>query len=290
MLRHKGRHSDRNRVGVPAGQPRDILGTSPLLNLVEPQPGKVSVTCLLTPEGRIWGRHGQDEAAVMHLSMKAKEPIGLKLKSFELQISLVTNSALASGTTNSSGTLPSPVWHLVAPAPSFVAGQPCSSTDSRGLNHQLSSETAVGGGEIDDFPETVGKSIQRSWTFRADPGNDAGPVTAAKWTFESHSHSPQVGDCGPFHGGMALRHDGQPFVLSCHVHARLRQDSRMGRWRTKRPRATMWQVEPQASSDDIRAHIEQLDAEMKRRNKEGAATPGKIMLAGKCPFAHVSGN
>lgn len=115
MLRHKARHSDRNGVGVPAGQPRHVLGTSPLLNLVESQPGKVNVTCLLTREGRIWGRHGQDEAAVMHLSIKAKEPIGLRLKGFELEISLVTGSASAAGTRNSSETLPSSVWHLVAP-------------------------------------------------------------------------------------------------------------------------------------------------------------------------------
>lgn len=52
----------------------------------------------------------------------------------------------------------------------------------------------------------------------------------------------------------------------------------------------MWQVEPQASSDDIGTHVEQLDAEMKRRNKEAATTSGKVMLAGRCPLTHVSGN
>lgn len=160
MLRHKARHSDRNGVGVPAGQPRHVLGTSPLLNLVESQPGKVNVTCLLTPEGRIWGRHGQDEAAVMHLSMKAKEPVGLRLKGSELEISLVTDSPSAGGTRNSSETLPSSVWHLVAPAPSFVAGQPSYSTDNRGLNLQLSDGVPIGGARIGDSSGIAETSIQ----------------------------------------------------------------------------------------------------------------------------------
>lgn len=272
ILRHRERYSDRTGQGT-IGQPRHITGDSGLLNLVE----SVKVKCTSEHGGRIWGEHEKDQAAVLYLGMMANEPPGYKLDTFELHITLLAASTFQSSGSQTTTAIP-PVAtvvpsHIVVPAPTYVEGQPWMRTETRGWDPQAGVQTPVVGVNIAGYHQNTEREIPESWTFVARPGGGAGEITTAVWYWSSNRSNERIEDRGQLHGGMAVRHVGQPFMLSCTPQARLRGESKYRRLRTKTAAetATVWLVEPQKCTDDVRDLVKGLDEHVKRLNQAPAA-------------------
>lgn len=278
---------------------------------------KVNVSCMLAPEAIIWGKYGDDPTAIMHLKLRSTEPPGYKLRYFKVDLRFAaaaaptnasalpsvvspapsasshsptpsihsTQPASASASTSALVSLPqSRVWLPQTPSPSplpeYIEGRPWSETQNRGVTVDPSVNTGAGGGRLGSFFRTTEKSVFFKWQFRSypDPDENNHPTTAT-WIWEANKINPQVENRGVLHAAVVLCHSGTELSLECNVKGKLCQGHLFSKFGTKKSKPALWRREPGPSTDDVKAHLDELKTKLNTLNMVAPArkSPGEYL-------------
>lgn len=273
-------------VRVPVSPPRKVHQSSPILDIANAELGKFKIKCFLKRNQTFWGKHEGDSAAVFHFTMQMKEPSGSKLGSFELTVSFIPSEpasvvTVSTGIAASTASPSSPcnsVFLLDEPQPAErIWGLPLSRDIMKGWDIGPEIETPTGGGRFGGINRSTEWTDNRSWRFEATPDGEDGLLTSATWTWEANPLNTQVEDRKVLYGGVAIRHDGQPFTIQCHVEGRTWRaegSHKFGIFSSDKldpsePR--QWTMTPKLVDTDIKCHIDALESEMKRLNTAAPA-------------------
>lgn len=259
-MRRRGRYAPRygelKRPKKPvAGPETSVLDNeSYLVDIANGNLGNICVSCWLTsediPGGRRWGKLGPTDVAIMPFRTRAQliTP-NVRLSTFDIEIFLRETDTTDSWPTPCPDIChrhqrqpPSKVCLVDLPAPTDVAHEQIATGPSNAQS-------------------------PKPWRFRSEVIQDCdGQTRAAKWTWDANGYKPMV-----LHGGLALRHQGAPFVVACRArgkgfvslrkHLRLRLDFSNDRLQPK-----WWTLVPQNSSNDLSDVISGLDMEMQSLN------------------------
>ncbi|KAK6378664.1 hypothetical protein LTR64_002054 [Lithohypha guttulata] len=109
------------------------------------------------------------------------------------------------------------------------------------------------------------------WKFRSDSAADeqTGHLCAARWIWETYAEQRRL-EGRLMHGGVALHHPGRPFSMTCQVKGKATKPGGIRlKFSNKHHSPRVWQVVPEICEDDLRRHIDALEAEMIRLNTTG---------------------
>ena len=249
-------------------------------DLANPLTKEVKVSCILAQDGITWGRYRDDAAAVLHMTFIATEPFGCKIGQFMLTIEFLpmpTQSPIENLPDNESNAYvhaptvqilqsdrPSPV---VGVAPQRVEDRPIA--EERRSTYAVRPEVDAGGlsGSLASWEKTKEKTLNERWTFKSQPlSGKNGYMTAARWTWSCNPANPRGDECGALFGGVAIRHGDRAFLLRCQVKGKLNSGPLPFGFGTREATPSTWKLKPAALMDDIAAHVENMEAEMKTRN------------------------
>lgn len=111
-------------------------------------------------------------------------------------------------------------------------------------------------------------TVSKLWRFRSEEiPNCDGLARGARWTWDANGHDPLV-----LHGGIALQHLGEPFVVACRVRGKAFVESPDQRFRLHFQFSSednipkWWMVVPQDSSQDLTQSVQRLEAEVHELN------------------------
>lgn len=254
-------------TGAPAPGPARKLDTRAPTDLANDLTPKVKVSCILAPEGIIWGNYKNENVAVMHLQLRAIEPPGYKLRYFQLDIRFASSGSADMGAQEQD--LPS-AWLLQSPSPSpmpeYIEGRPWTENQSQGFTFDPSLQAGAGGGSLGSFFRTTERSITYKWQFRSYPVSEHNHPTTATWIWESNKLNPQVEDRGTLYGGLVLCSKGKNLQLECKVEGKLCKGDWWSRFGTPKAGPGLWYRELGPPTTNIEDHVNKLEAKMKRMN------------------------
>lgn len=245
--RHRHRHQELNSRHNVDSQPLTLHQTTAMSDIAIASFGTARISCWTRPEDRKWGIHHQQNAAVMRFRMKAAGPDDCKLSDFELDLEF-----------------------SVLPGDQGIMDAECTT--------QGGSATVIADNQAEvcliELPAPSCVPVPPTidcWSFRSDSIADEqnGRSRTARWIWEtSGEHRMLEGRI--LHGGIALRHPGKPFLVTCHVKGKV---SKPGGFKLKFssrhhvPR--LWQIVPMCCEEDLQCHINRLEEEMVRLNTTG---------------------
>ena len=274
--RYTNRYGELDDSHRRRGQPGLVESTSPLQDLAKAAFGKARVRCWTTPRDRKWGRHDEHDAGVLYLKMRATGPADCRLCSFDLDLTFCNDPQKGdvtfrpqADTEESVTTVRHDVCLIDLPAPSFVRGQVESDRDA-GEVEAHAYQKATRGDRHRSKKQKLAPTT-RYWKFRSEPteGDCDGRVFTARWMWETEVghqyHSDKL-----LHGGVAVRHSGNPFNVSCQVKGKVTKPGgfrlKFSNWHHKPER---WQVVPTSCQEDIRYLVDKLEADMIQMNTTG---------------------
>lgn len=212
--------------------------------------GAATVSCWTCEKDRQWGtfgRHSQN-AAVMHFQMQALPGTDdCQLSHFELDLSFssVMEGRCIPALTRCEGGAggqhdgQAEVCLIGPPAPK------CFSHDAPLGTHQ--------------------NSCWKFWSSRISDDATGQPL-AARWMWEAKDNQELKGRI--LHGGVAIRHPGSPFLVTCHVRGRVTKPNGIKlKFSDKHHVPRPWTVRPDVCDQDLQDHIDKLDANIQRLNK-----------------------
>lgn len=252
-------HTSRSRSRVP-GPPRRIEKDSDEpRDLANAEFQKASrITCMVEPEGRIWGMHGARPAAILLLKIQSSEEA--KLRYLNLKLTLGDDTFQ----------LPE------SPAPEFAHGKPLFGSRSGYAAFQPEAPTPIGSVSLGVIGKNTTKPSLWYWTFAATPITDPeGRSVGAEYKWNENKRDPQK-DRGVLYGGLGLRHKTNAFSVRCEVQARFRG---LMYSRTKEAIVQETVIEPNESTTDLKHQMENLNVKLKSQNEEAAV--GKHPLYGQ---------
>ena len=258
-----------------------VIDSQSMVDLAIAEFGRAKVSCWTTSRDRLWGRHGVQgkPAAVMHFRMQAQGPDDCRLSDFELDLDFpVPGSQDINDTTNKPQHYDCAtrlghkldVCLIDHPAPSCVEGTASAEAANlpEGANLQVGTSFAESGAPPILPPQVVRRS--RTWKLRSSAISDkeSGLPRTARWTLEANQDSHHV-QSRTFHGGIAICHPGQPFEMTCQVRGKVTKPGGLRfKFSNEHHKPRVWRIVPQTSDEDIKQHIDQLEAEMVERNSQ----------------------
>lgn len=241
--------------------------------------GSATITCCIQGAHSKWGKHEQQDAAVLYFMIDASQPPDFKLQHFELRLEFSTTATNTSQfVQRSSGT--EPYLYLIAkPSPDWVGGIPTTRRRAETVNLQPSTEAVGVAGTVGGYTRNEERETQSSWNFRSNwDANQQGVYNVASWKWVANANNPQVEDRGALYGALALRSPTQPFYLSSEVQGRLTRESGLHIFkltpRTESEQPCIAQLTPTDSDEDLGAEITQLEEEIVKLNVKPAASKG----------------
>lgn len=276
------RYYGASTTGALTPEPARKLNTRAPTDLANDLTPKVKVSCILAPEGIIWGNYRNEHVAVMHLQLRAIEPPGYKLRHFQLDIRFASSSSADMGAQEQD--VPS-VWLLQSPSPSpmpeYIEGRPWTESQSQGFKFEPSVQAGAGGGSLGSFFRTTERSITYKWQFRSYPVPDENNYpTTATWIWESNKNNPQVEDRGTLHGGLALCSTGNDLKMECKVEGKLCKGDWWSRFGMPKAEPGLWYRELGPPTTNIEDHVNKLEAKMREMN---IAAPAR-----ECPETYLN--
>lgn len=212
--------------------------------------GNARVSCWTCEEDRQWGIFGRyhQRAAVMHFQMQALPGSNdCKISDFELDLSF-------SPVTEGRG-IPAPTQHQ---------------TSSSGQHGDHAEICLIGAPAPRSLSHNASLGTQQTccWKFWSSRVSDnvTGRAFAARWMWEAKDGRELEGRI--LHGGVAVRHPGSPFLVTCHVRGRVAKSNGIKiKFRDDHHEPHSWELRPDVCDQDLHDHIDNLDANIQRLNK-----------------------
>lgn len=225
--------------------------------------GKAMVSCWTCEKDRQWGTFGRhhQRAAVLHFQMQAlpgSDDCTISHFELDLSFSSVTEGRGISVPTRYRGgsfgqhNYQAEICLIGPPAPICVSP-----------NTTLSTQQTC---------------YWKFWSRRVSDGV-TGQAFAARWTWEANDSRELEGRI--LHGGVAVRHPGSPFLVTCHVKGRVAKPNGIKlKFSDRHHEPRPWKLCPDICDQDLQDHIDKLDANIQQLNK-----PRTICKCCKLPCA-----
>lgn len=262
--RYAGRYADfaGREPALPRTQSEAVsVDGYSLLDIANAQFRNVRVSCWPSPEGaermdgwRRWGKLGATDVTAAIIPFRTKA-VGVspavRLNNFELEVFLCAPENQTAGPV----TFPDPccreqqcathsdVWLLELPAPRDV--------------HRPA------------VPMLQGDDAEpKPWRFRSEVVSSCdGRARAAQWIWDANGHEPV-----DLHGGLILRHSGDPFILACRARGKASieiPDSRLRvriQFSNEQYEPKCFKITPQESGEDLMPDVRQFESVMQKLN------------------------
>lgn len=277
LSRHSARYRD--PIPVPPTQGTDRIArfgpASASIAVAQRTFGSVHVTCSVQARDSRWGKHKQQDTAILYFMINASQPPEYKMHHFEIDMRFSEHVDALSGV---SAQQQDPGLYLLdPPSPKWVGGSPTKVQRTKQINVQPQIEAMGAGGSLGGYSRSEEADVSRSWIFRSSWIADCnGLYKAANWIWEANVDNPQVEDRGVLYTALALRHPAQPFNIVSTVNGKLMKDSSLMRFKlsprsNSEPSCTT-RLLPLSSDEDLEAEILKLEEHIVLLNTRPAAS------------------